>query len=136
MVNNLLAEFVRVRRIDSAQKLRLLLFLYHHAGGKRTIQELAQGLYLGHTPLLENILADLQRVGLVEGVADGYILHNEPGLNSTLQCLARTLEDPLARQEILDQIRQDRCREIGRLEQRDEQVYVSPILPILATPNY
>lgn len=104
-VNRQLVEFMRARRIDSCQKLRLLLFFHQQAGRQSHIHDLAQQLYLGHTPLLEEILGDLQSVGLLNCSGDCYTLHNEPGLSSILQYLAQTIEDPLARQEILDHIK-------------------------------
>lgn len=104
-MNNRLAEFIRAKQIDSCQKLRLLLFIYQNTDLSGTTQELGHRLYFGHTPLLEKILLDLQTVGLIERIDDHYRVRNEPELPSTLQRLAHTLEDPLARQEILDEIR-------------------------------
>ena len=43
---NDLTEFIRVRRIDSFQKLRLLIFLYRHPESSWTSREIAERLYL------------------------------------------------------------------------------------------
>lgn len=103
-MNNRLADFIRTRRIDSSQKLRLLLFFYNH-NIQGTIQELAQWLYLGHTPFLDDILSDLQNAGLLDCIDDCYALCKEPGITSMIHTLAQTVEDPLTRQELLDQIK-------------------------------
>jgi len=70
-----------------------------------TSQEFAERLYLGHTPLLEEIITDLHKVGLLDQVENCYKLHDEPDIRLCLQHLARAFEDPLVRQKILDEIR-------------------------------
>ena len=99
-----LANFIRVKRIDTFQKLRFLLFLQQHPDIKGTPQEFAERLYLGDVPLLEEIIIDLQKVGLVECVADHCILRDESDDIFCLGCLARVFEDPLARQKLLEQV--------------------------------
>lgn len=101
---NDLVKFIRAKRIDSFQKLRLLDFLHRHPESSWTSQEIAERLYLGNMPLLEEIMADLRSAGLVDCVANRCILHNETEVRSCLQCLAEICEDPLARQQILDQV--------------------------------
>jgi hypothetical protein len=101
---NDLTQFIRARRIDSFQKLRLLIFLHRHPESSWTSQEIAEQLYLGDVPLLEGILADLRSTGLLDCVANRCTLHDEVDVRSCLQCLAETCDDPLARQQILDQI--------------------------------
>ena len=98
------AKFIRARRIDSFQKLRLLVFLHRRSESSWTSQEIAERLYLGDVPLLEDILADLRAAGLVDCIGNGCRLHNEPGVRSILQRLEEMCEDPLARQQILDQV--------------------------------
>jgi hypothetical protein len=101
---NDITKFIRARRIDSFHKLRLLAFLYQHPESSWTSQGIAERLYLGDVPLLERIIADLRSAGLVDCVGNGCTLHNEPGVRACLQRLGEMCEDPLARQQILDQV--------------------------------
>ncbi len=101
---NDITKFIRARCIDSFQKLRLLVFLHQHPESSWTSQEIAERLYLGDVPLLERILADLRAAGLVDCIGNGCTLKNEPGVRSCLQRLGEMCEDPLARQQILDQV--------------------------------
>ena len=105
---NDIANFIRVRHIDSFQKLRLLAFLHRNPESSWTSQEIAETLYIGDVPLLESIIADLRSAGLVDCVANRCTLHDEADVRSCLQCLAETCEDPLARQQILNQVTCDR----------------------------
>ena len=100
-----ITQFIQTRQIDSYQKLRVLLFLHDHADSSWTSPQLAARLYLGDGPVLEEIIADLQAAGLVDCVARRCRLRNEAGLSVKLQQLVKTCESPLARQEILDNIR-------------------------------
>lgn len=100
------AKFIRANKIDSFQKLRLLLFIYQHPSLNGTSQELAQQLYLGDSSILENIITDLTQVGLLNHIGNHFILCNDPDTRSSLECISRLFEDPLARQGILDQVRQ------------------------------
>ena len=97
--------FIRAKRIDSFQKLRLLVFLHRHPESSWTSQEIAERLCLGNVPLLEGILADLRAAGLVDCIGNGCTLANEPGVQLYLQRLGKICEDPLARQQILDQVK-------------------------------
>ena len=65
-MNTLLANFIQLKRIDSFQKLRLLLFIYQHPRVTGTSEEFAEWLYLADVLLLEKILTDLQMTGLVD----------------------------------------------------------------------
>jgi hypothetical protein len=102
-----ITKFIRARHIDSFQKLGVLAFLYQHTGSSWTSQEIAKKLYLGDVPLLEEIMADLRSVGLVDCVGNGCTLHNEPGVRLCLQRLEEVFLDPLARQQVLDQVTRD-----------------------------
>ena len=104
-MSNLISEFIRVRHIDSFQKLRFLLFLQQHPDLSETGPEFAAQLYLGDTRLLEEIIRDLEKAGLVDCEENRCRLHHQPEIHSCLRCLARAFEDPLARQTILDQVR-------------------------------
>jgi hypothetical protein len=104
-MSDMIASFIRVKHIDSFQKLCFLLFLHQHPELTGTSREFSERLYFGDVRLLEEIIADLQMVGLVDCVENGYKLHNGPDVRSCLQYLTGAFEDPLARQEILDQVR-------------------------------
>lgn len=104
-MSNIVGDFIHTRQIDSFQKLRCVLFLHHHPNLSETSQELAEHLYLGDTRLLEQIIRDLQQVGLVDCADNRCRLRHQPEVRSCLQYLASAFEDPLARQTILDQVR-------------------------------
>ena len=103
-VNNTVANFIHVKHIDSYQKLYVLLFLSQHSELIATSRQLAEQLFLGDLSLLEGIINDLCMEGLVDNVTNGYVLHNEPDTKLGLQRLAEAFEDPLDRQEMLDQV--------------------------------
>jgi DNA-binding IscR family transcriptional regulator len=103
-MNSIVINFIHARRIDSFQKLRLLLFMHQHPQSSGTSQEFAERLYLNDVSLLEKIVSDLQRVGLLDFVEGRYTLLGEPVLKSELQCLIKAFEDPLTRQELLNQV--------------------------------
>lgn len=97
-------KFMRDKQIDSFQKLRFLLFLYQHPDLNATTQEFAERLYLGDVLLLQKIIDDLKEAGLVN-CSKGYCtLHLNPDTKSCLQCVLKTFSDPLARQELLNQV--------------------------------
>ena len=100
-----IVEFIHVRHIDSFQKLFFLLFLYQHPDIQGTSQEFGTRLYLGNVQLIEKILADLQRAGLVDKVENGYKLHMAEDTCLDLSLLAQAFEDPLTRQQLLDQVK-------------------------------
>jgi len=100
-----IAQFIQTRCIDSYQKLRVLLFFHDHADSSWTSAQIAARLYLGDESLLEKIVTDLQAAGVVDCDARRCRLCNEAGLRAKLQHLVKTCENPLARQEILDNIR-------------------------------
>jgi hypothetical protein len=99
-----LADFIRIKRIDSFQKLRLLIFFHHHPQAMGTSREFAKWLYLANVSLLEKIIIELQTVGLVDCIEERYTLRDEPAVKSALRGLARAFENPLARQVLLNHI--------------------------------
>jgi len=103
-VNNTVGNFIHAKHIDSYQKLHVLLFLNQHPESIATSRQLAEQLFLGDLPLLEKIINDLCMEGLVDCVADRFALHNERDTKLSLQRLTEAFEDPLDRQEILDQV--------------------------------
>jgi hypothetical protein len=104
MVKGSIADFIQAKRIDSFQKLRLLLFLYQRPEVTKSLKQLAERLYLGHLPLLERMMNDLRLAGLVERVGSRYQLSDDPEVRSYLKALAETFDDPMARQQILAQV--------------------------------
>jgi hypothetical protein len=100
-----IVQFIQARRIDSFQKLRVLIFFHEHAESSWSSPQIVERLYLGDGPLLEKIIADLQAAGLVDCVANYCKLSNDVGVRLPLQHLVKTCENPLARQEILDTVR-------------------------------
>lgn len=104
-MNQPIAAFIRVKHIDSFQKLRLILFLHQHPELTGTCQEFAAQLYLGDMPLMEGLITDLNAAGLVDYVENRYKLNDNPDVSSSLQRLTKAYEDPLIRQSILDQVR-------------------------------
>ena len=73
-----IVKFIRARRIDSFQKLGVLAFLYQNAESSWTSQEIAEQLYLGDVPLLEEILADLRSAFRCDAVMFGSVTGFEP----------------------------------------------------------
>ena len=104
-MNEMVNNYIRTKNIDSFQKLRLLLFLHQHPQVKATSQEFAHRLHLGDTSLIENIITDLHRAGLINQVGNHYHLPDEPEVRSQLQHLARAFEHPLTRQELLKHVK-------------------------------
>lgn len=97
-------NFLQSRRIDSFQKLQVLLFMHQNPHLCGTVQEFAQHLYFGDTTQLKNILTELQAVNLVICSGIYYKLHHEPSNNQYLHNLARDFENPLSRQVLLQEL--------------------------------
>jgi len=104
LTNKALLSFLSAKKIDTYQKLRLLLFLHNHPHQAGTSQDFAQWLHLGDTLLLESIVSDLEAVSLVTQVENRYVLSSNPDIQQHLQDLAIAYENPITRQEILKQI--------------------------------
>lgn len=104
-MNDIIANFIRARRIDSFQKLRLLLLLHQNPKMKGTQEELAKRLHLGHIFPLEDIITGLHRAGLLNCVGNHFTLQDEPEIREGLHYLARAFENPLTRLELLDQLK-------------------------------
>ena len=100
-----IAKFIQTRHIDSFQKLHLLIFFHQHPESSWTTQQIVERLYLGDVPLLEEMIDDLQAAGLINRTANRFKLSDDARIRSRLHSLAKTYEDPLARQEILDDLR-------------------------------
>lgn len=103
-MDNTVAEFMRVRNIDSIQKLYILLILNQYAELTQTSQQWADSMYIGYLPMAEETLTELQQAGLVDCVGCHYQLGDNPQVRSSLQALWETFEDPLTRQELLERV--------------------------------
>jgi hypothetical protein len=105
MMNDILANFIRARRIDSFLKLRLLLLLQQNPQMKGTQEELAKRLHLGPAFLLEGIITDLHRTDLITCIDNHYTLQDEPEIREALYGLAQAFENPLTRLDLLVQLK-------------------------------
>ena len=99
-------EFIQSRQIDSYQKLRVLIFFYDHADSSWSGRQIGTRLYLGDGPFLEEIITDLQAAGLLNCSAERCRLRDKAAISVDLEHLIKTCENPLARQEILDGLKQ------------------------------
>jgi hypothetical protein len=106
-MNDYVGNFIRENNIDSFHKLYFLLFLYRHPKLAGTSQQFAERLYLGDVSLLEEIINDLRSAGLVDCVENRYVLQDEPKIRLHLRHLTTAYDDPLVRQQILEQVRHD-----------------------------
>lgn len=104
-MNEEMANHKLARHIDSFQKLQFLLFLGKHPDMKASCREFGEHLYFGPTPLMDQIIGQLHSAGLVERVENCYQLCREPEILAGLQHLAGAFENPLTRQQMLDQVR-------------------------------
>jgi hypothetical protein len=100
-------ECIWTKQIDSFQKLRVLLFLYQNPRVREDYETLAQRLYIGDVKLLKKILSELERAGLVDCSEDYCTILNKAEVKACLRCLAGAFEDPLIRQILLDEVRQN-----------------------------
>jgi hypothetical protein len=101
-----LAQFIREKQINSFQKLRFLLFLRQYPRLYGCLQQIADQMYL-EAPLVEQMIAEFQAVGLLEGRPFDYRLRDEPGLKGYLDELLAAFEHPLTRQELLELVKKD-----------------------------
>lgn len=92
-------------QIDSSQKLYFLLFLHTHPQLRGTGRELAEHAFMGDTPQADRIIADLQQIGLLDRVDNGYRLRQTPEIKAGLQELAHAFEQPLSRQRLLETVK-------------------------------
>ncbi|MFC1974854.1 hypothetical protein ACFLXQ_00475 [Chloroflexota bacterium] len=104
MMNDTIITFIHSKHIDSFQKLRLLLFLQRHPGTKGTCAIFAERLCLGNTSLINNIVDELQKDGLLVHSSEGWALCDEPNVSTCLECLTSAFNHPLRRQKLLAQV--------------------------------
>ncbi|HMR65576.1 MAG TPA: hypothetical protein PKE64_16330 [Anaerolineae bacterium] len=105
MGQNLLS-FLVTRQINSIQKLNFLLFLYRNPYRTGTIRDFALWLYWGNELVLEGIINELRKVNLIISEGEQYGLSPAPEIRHELENLAQTFDDPLARQILIDRLRQ------------------------------
>jgi len=99
-------DFIKTKRINSFQKLRLLLFLHRHPKMKGTSEDFAERLHFGDRFVVERLIADLEDVGLVRRAGRHYMLNNdEPTIHFQLDELAAAFDHPLSRQHLLDRVK-------------------------------
>lgn len=94
-------DFVRRLGIRSYQEIRLLLFLGRQPEFAGTYQQFCECLYMGDCPLMEQMIDNLQARGILENCGGCYRLAEETELRQSLAGLARVLEHPLTRQQLL-----------------------------------
>ena len=101
---NIAVDFIRANRIDSFQKLYVLLFLDQHPNLAGSSQYLAKKLHLAHLSLVEKNLDDLTSVGLVNRAGKRYKLCANSRARSDLHSLAEAVKDPQMHAAILEQV--------------------------------
>jgi hypothetical protein len=99
------SNFILEKKIDSFQKLRLVLYLAQHPGMAGTSEQLGQQLFIRDSRLMEEIIHGLRTAGLVDFIGQRYVLRDDPAVNSALQRLNRLYDDPVSRQRLLDYVR-------------------------------
>lgn len=99
-------KFIQTKHINSFQALLVLVFFYRHAASSFTNAQIAEQLYLGDGPLLEEITTSLQAAGLIDRIGNRYKFHNTPEFEADIQHLVNLYQQPVARQKIIDQVRQ------------------------------
>lgn len=99
-------KFIQTRHIDSFQALLVLVFFYRHAGSSFTSAQVAEKLYLGNGPLLDEVIVNLQTAGLLDRLDHRYRLRLTPETEADIEHLVNLYQQPVARQKIIDQVRQ------------------------------
>jgi hypothetical protein len=94
------------RRIDSWQKLQVLLWLYEHRDLRLTCEELAERLYLGDTGMVKTMLDELRAAGFVVAEEGRCVLVDSPEILSCVAYLHRSFADPLIRQSLIKRLRE------------------------------
>lgn len=94
-------NFLRQQGIGSFQEVRLLLFLWQHPEFSGTYEQFCDRLYLGDSPLVEQMLNHLDDIGLIQRRDGRFKLANQAELQTSLDQLAQAFDHPLARQQLL-----------------------------------
>lgn len=104
-LSNLVIKFMRTNHIDSIQKLHLLLFFQRCPDFEGSVSDIAQKLCLADTRLVNRLILDLNKVGLMIETDCRWKLSTKPEITVGLELLARSFERPLTRQRLLEQIK-------------------------------
>ena len=104
-LNNLVINFIRIHHIDSIQKLHLLLLFQQCPNFEGTIPDIAQKLCLADTRLVNYLILDLNKVGLMIETECCWKLAAKPEITVGLELLARSYERPLTRQKLFEQVK-------------------------------
>ncbi len=96
--------FIATYKIDSYLKLRVLLSLQKQPQHSLSLDEMCEQFFVADRSALERLIADLSQRGLL--ICDGarWMGSARPDVTHCLACLARTFDDPLARQRLLAQV--------------------------------
>ena len=109
-----LADFLLGRKINTFQKLQILLFLARHPQYIGTLQNFAKRLHLADTHLLERVIRELLKSNLIVQIDERYTLTDDPELGQQLNGLVQAFECPLQRQEILGYVQRIDNFRIGK----------------------
>lgn len=105
---NTLCCFIANCKINSYRKLILLLFFFQHPDRAGTSEDLAHWLHLGSSFFIEDLLIELEGEEIIVQERGYYRLANKLKGQQCTECLLTHFEDPLARQNLLEQIRNQR----------------------------
>jgi hypothetical protein len=104
-LDNIIIRFIRDHRIDSFQKLRLLLFYQQYPNFEGTASEIALKLHLADTQLVRKTILDFKDVNLIVRTDHRWKLSDRSEVVVALELLAHAFEQPLTRQKLLDQVK-------------------------------
>ena len=104
-LSNLVINFIQTYRIDSIQKLHLLLLFQQYPNFEGSILDIAQKLCLADTQLVKRLILELNKVELMIETDGRWKLSTKPEITVGLELLARSFERPLTRQKLLEQIK-------------------------------
>ncbi len=98
---------IQAYKINSFQKLRVLLHLYEKPDQSESVPDLAKQLFLESEDLLETMLQELQSTGLLTCSYNSCVLNHTEKIDNCLYCLSGAFEDPLLRQKLLDEVKRN-----------------------------
>lgn len=96
--------FVDNHKIDSYLKLRVLLSMVKQPQCSLSLDDLCEQFFVADRRALARLMAELCQRGLLTCDSAGWKSSDRPDNADCLACLARTFDDPLARQRLLDQV--------------------------------
>ncbi len=104
-LDTIIIKFIQAKRIDSFQKLYLLLFYQQYPNFEGSVSEIAQKLHLADTQLVRTTILDFKDVNLIVRIERRWKLSDQPEVIVALELVARAFEQPLTRQKLLDQVK-------------------------------